>query len=54
MLTDANSEVDLVRDFLNSSQKDQIELNFEVKVLTDGHWPSFKSPPIVLPPEISN
>ena len=53
MLSDTNSEAELVREFLASPENEQIEFKFDIKVLTDGHWPSFKSPPITLPGSLS-
>jgi cullin 1 len=54
MLNDMSSEAHLIKEFFESEQSKTLPVEFEVKVLTDGHWPSFKAPPIVLPPNINN
>lgn len=53
MLSDTNSEINIIQEFLNSSQNQELPIDFDLKVLTDGYWPSFKSPPVVLPAEMN-
>lgn len=53
MLSDANSDTLLIKEFCKSEECKELPLDFEVKVLTDGYWPSFKSPPVVLPLELN-
>lgn len=53
MLSDTNSEFNIIQEFHNSSQNEELPIEFDLKVLTDGYWPSFKSPPVVLPAEMN-
>lgn len=54
MLSDSNSDSVITKEYYDSISYQQIQIDFEVKVLTDGYWPSFKSPPIILPPQLNN
>lgn len=54
MLTDTNAAIPFVKQFQDSDSFKNLPIEFDVKVLTDGYWPSFKSPPVVLPIEINN
>ena len=53
MLTDLNTEAESIREFQQSGEYGNLTIEFDLKVLTDGYWPSFKSPPMVLPAEMS-
>ena len=53
MLTDLNTEAESIREFQQSPEYGNLTIEFDLKVLTDGYWPSFKSPPMVLPAEMS-
>ena len=53
MLSDSNAEIDFINEFQKSNECGDIFIDFDLKVLTDGYWPSFKSPPIILPKEMS-
>jgi len=53
MLSDSNAEIDFINEFQKSNEYGDIFIDFDLKVLTDGYWPSFKSPPIILPKEMS-
>ena len=54
MISDSNSDSVITKEYYESISYKSIPIEFEVKVLTDGYWPSFKSPPIILPPQLSN
>mmetsp|Transcript_6364 Transcript_6364/g.7311 ORF Transcript_6364/g.7311 Transcript_6364/m.7311 type:complete len:88 (+) Transcript_6364:1429-1692(+) len=54
MLSDTNSDSLIIKEFYSSKAYKDIPITFEVKVLTDGYWPTFKSPPMVLPPQLDN
>jgi cullin 1 len=54
MLTDTNAATPFVKQFQDSDSFKGLPIEFDVKVLTDGYWPSFKSPPVVLPIEINS
>lgn len=49
MLSDLNNELALVNDFSSTIVGKSLPVEFDVKVLTDGYWPSFKTPPVILP-----
>ena len=54
MLTDTNSETEAIKEFYDSKSYKSLPIEFEVRVLTDGYWPSFKSPPIILPQQLAS
>lgn len=53
MLSDTNAESAIIKEFYDTDNYQKLPIEFEVKVLTDGYWPSFKSPPVVLPPQMN-
>lgn len=53
MLSDLNNESELIKEFTQTDQYSALTCEFSVKVLTDGYWPSFKSPPVILPSHLN-
>ena len=53
MLSDTNSESILIKEYYETEDYQSIKIDFGIKVLTDGYWPSFKSPPLILPRQLN-
>lgn len=54
MLTDINNEANFINDFKKTLISKGLPVEFDVKILTDGYWPSFKTPPVILPSSLNN
>ena len=54
MISDTNSESLLIKEFYDSSTYKSLSIDFEVRVLTDGYWPSIKSPSVILPLQLDS